>query len=383
MPFCTNKQWDFRGGKTKIIERRESAPTMVIDGCFGIELKKQWIDGDRNDVVSTPNGARFVIDDDTLLTWEHTNNVANDIYVDFPDEFGGSKETIQLDKAPLIARWRYRLYYSVDSNLGFAFQPELTQDQIDRGHTRPDWCVGSYAIFDKHHRKVGHIPRPYAITALGEKVWFDISINDNPPFFADITITGDTDWLKSLPVSAFPVLIDPTMGYTSIGGSWGGSAANFIFAHPTYTPEFDGEATASTVYNRYVSNQTYGLYNTNAGVRGTAKNPLGVGAGISATASAWNTDTYSSPASITAGPNYRLVVANESATATAYDVEVVDPYHNDYYQGRTYTHGVLPDPYPASTPENGLAWSDYTTYEAPASPIIQVFIRQKKSIYRR
>ena len=102
--------------------------------------------------------------------------------------------------------------------LDFFYQPFETNDPSER---RPDNVKGSYAAYHKvkkHNEyetgKAFHIYRPWAVDATGKKVWcdFDPSWNGED----DLKITVPQDFLNN---AVYPVIIDPTFGYTSVGAS--------------------------------------------------------------------------------------------------------------------------------------------------------------------
>lgn len=116
------------------------------------------------------------------------------------------------------------LEYTIQSKeFDFFYQPELTPEEIAEGRERPENVVGSYAVYhktkkdnvvgEKEYRtgKAFHIYRPYAIDTNGEKVWCELNINEET-----LTITIPQDFLEN---AAYPIIIDPTFGYTSNGGS--------------------------------------------------------------------------------------------------------------------------------------------------------------------
>jgi len=110
--------------------------------------------------------------------------------------------------------------------LNFFYQPELTQEEIDRGDLRPENIIGSYAVYhqskggmnraDGMEYKTGktfHIYRPKVKDANGNEVWGVLSIDEQSGL---LTVTIEQAWLDG---SAYPVMVDPTFGFTSIGAS--------------------------------------------------------------------------------------------------------------------------------------------------------------------
>ena len=126
-----------------------------------------------------------------------------------------------LDKKPDTNVFTY-IIEGVDE-FDFFYQPELTQAEIDRGASRPENVVGSYAVYSKtkaNHElgktnygtgKVMHIYRPKAIDADGDEVWSELNYNNGM-----LSVTVDQTFLDN---ATYPVTVDPTFGYTSQGAS--------------------------------------------------------------------------------------------------------------------------------------------------------------------
>lgn len=109
--------------------------------------------------------------------------------------------------------------------LRFFYQPPLTDAERKAGDIRPENIVGSYAVY--HETKTGnslesksyltgkafHIYRPYAIDAAGKKIWCTLRIDEQTSV---MTISVPHWYFK---FAKFPILIDPTLGYTTAGGS--------------------------------------------------------------------------------------------------------------------------------------------------------------------
>jgi hypothetical protein len=154
--------------------------------------------------------------------------------------------------------------FKIDSNnLDFFYQPPLKAEGefvnytcnatacMDKGRImaeRPEKVVGSYAIFHKTKRdnqyttgKVGHIYRPYVVDSLGAFTW------------ADLDITGSTMTItipqKFLDDATYPIYIDPTIGYTTVGGTGANWAGDSVRGNYDYTPASDGNLTTMNVYH--------------------------------------------------------------------------------------------------------------------------------------
>ena len=108
-------------------------------------------------------------------------------------------------------------------NLDFFYQPALTQAEIDAGDVRPENVIGSYAIYYKDHAnhiigqtnyatgKAYHIYRPKAIDAEGNETWAVLDYQDG---VLSVTVPQ-----KFLDDAIYPVRVDPTFGYTSLGAT--------------------------------------------------------------------------------------------------------------------------------------------------------------------
>ena len=146
------------------------------------------------------------------------------------NEYGALEFEIILKEKPQENEIRF----SLDSkNLVFYYQPPLhpehpTWEAGRNGQPasiRPSNVVGSYAVYHKtrgnFHReedadkyktgKAFHIYRPRAIDSNGNAVWCDLLIEEN-----QLIIRLPEDFYNQ---ASYPVKIDPTFGYTSVGGS--------------------------------------------------------------------------------------------------------------------------------------------------------------------
>jgi len=115
--------------------------------------------------------------------------------------------------------------------LKFYYQPELTEEEKKTCH-RPENVVGSYAVYHeskagdysqmglKNYRagKFGHFYYPYLIDANGWKVRaedFKIELNEQRTNGA-LRIVAPQEFLDN---AIYPVIVDPTFGYTTEGDS--------------------------------------------------------------------------------------------------------------------------------------------------------------------
>lgn len=138
---------------------------------------------------------------------------------------GGFKVDIILNERPDTNRFCYDIEGA--ENYDFFYQPPLTEEEIAEGASRPDHIVGSYAVYHKqlkNHRlggenyatgKVMHIPRPQVWELDNEeatKEWAELSYTDEE----GLCVTVRQEFLDK---ATYPVRVDPTFGYTTIGGN--------------------------------------------------------------------------------------------------------------------------------------------------------------------
>jgi len=135
----------------------------------------------------------------------------------------------------------------------FYFQPALTEWEKANGFMRPENVVGSYAAYHKNKNgvhlnvadaekykcgKAFHIYRPKLIDATGKTAWADLTITANT-----LKITLPQEFLDE---AVYPVTVDPTFGYETIGASsW--STANRITA-TRFSSGGTGTGQSITVY---------------------------------------------------------------------------------------------------------------------------------------
>lgn len=123
--------------------------------------------------------------------------------------------------------------------LDFFYQPPLTQEEIDGGYQRPENVIGSYAVYHngnpvnyvggKEYKagKAFHIYRPKIFDNKGEWVWGELNVDTNNN---TLSVTVPQNFLDK---AEYPVTVDPTFGYTSLGIS--GWDLNNLFRCTTYT----------------------------------------------------------------------------------------------------------------------------------------------------
>lgn len=149
-------------------------------------------------------------------------------------EDGGLEIEILLKEKPSTNLFEFSVS---TKGLNFFYQPPLTQEEKDQGAIRDEEIEGSYAVYHKTkggmndaagmEYKVGkayHIPRPFAYDANGMGVFCDLSISipEDETQLGILTVTVPQDFLDN---AVYPVVVDPTFGYTSQGASSAGIGA--------------------------------------------------------------------------------------------------------------------------------------------------------------
>jgi len=155
-------------------------------------------------------------------------------------EDGGFEFEWVLNKKPKSNVLRTTIQHK---GLDFFYQPALTAEEIEQGASRDENVVGSYAVYHstKQNNIVGgmeyqtgkafHIYRPHAVDAKGVKVWCELDIKEG-----ELTVTVPEDFLNK---ASYPVVVDPTFGYTSVGGT----------QQAAHNSSFDGFAYRATQFN--------------------------------------------------------------------------------------------------------------------------------------
>lgn len=244
------------------------------------------------------------------------------------DEDGGFEIEILLKEKPKTNKFVFSIQ---TKGLDFFYQPALTKEEKGAprgeggGSHRPDKVIGSYAVYHKEKKgnyskgndyktgKAFHIYRPHIVDADGKETWGKININEKKGL---LTVTVPQKFLES---ASYPVLVDPTFGYTSIGGSTSYTGNDAYFT--TDTPSSSGTVDSITVYADLFSGSTsvkpviWDDSSTNVITDGIA--PLIT---VNTSAAKWWTSTYSTNPSITGSTAYNVgIIADNAQTDFFYD----------------------------------------------------------------
>lgn len=288
---------------------------------------------------------------------------------------GGYEFDLTLYERPANDEVAFSVRYK---NVRFAYQPELTPDEIAMGCVRPAHIVGSWAVFandDPVNRvggktyksgKVGHIPNSLMSDANGVTSRTNPQITDNGDGTGRLVIRFDKQFLDN---AAYPIrhAAGLTFGYNTIGSSstgilWNGSISRQGGVRAT--PASGGTVDSITFYGYSFS----GVSNTKATVWLASDGTVitnGVSPVVATTGTTqWWTANYSSAPSITVQAYFLGIVADDNNFQFYYDSETNGGhYHQD--SGNFYTT-------PTTIGSNGgtnYKWSAYATYtETAAGP---------------
>lgn len=306
-------------------------------------------------------------DNEVNLSVRHEGGARYNFY-DTEEGEGGYEFEVILDEKPNTNKVRFTVNHK---ELDFFYQPELTPEEIAEGSERPEDVVGSYAVYHKTKGglnrsdgmdyKVGkafHIYRPYVQDANGVAAWADLNVTG-----ANLTITIPQDFLDN---AVYPVTVDPTFGYESVGGSnltWQveaglNSACTLV---GSYTASSGDEMSSISMYawNTTTAGDMQGrIYSLSSGLPST-----GVGTKVTVTLSTtqeWVTTSYS--ASLSDGVQYGTGFA-DTATPNEQNLK----YDEGSTPGRVNANPSdtsLPDTWPGSSSDSGRHYSIYATYTA-------------------
>ena len=234
-------------------------------------------------------------------------------------EDGGFEIEIILDEIPATNVFEFTIEGAED--LDFFYQPALTDEESAEGAVRPENVIGSYAVYHKtkaNHRvgdtnyatgKAYHIYRPKAFAADGAEVWAELSYSDGV-----LAVTVPQEWLEK---AAYPVVVDPTIGSTTIGGTT--SATNSLRGVVAVAPE-NGSVTTIDMYfsSGWTAGEAYKatLYEGPS----LANTQLSETTARTSGGSGWQTFTYSSAQTITSGNTYGVVGFRGAAVTLVFDV---------------------------------------------------------------
>jgi len=322
--------------------------------CWGRRIVKRMRDVDqRAEVEEVEGGFKFKLSGGLHIIYRHAASLPG---LAHPLEGGALKEQLILLTKPEGSLWEFDI--EVPRGLVFAYQDELSPQEIDEGCERPPEIVGSYAVFGPYGEKLGHLYRPVAEDADGRRRWLALAAQRVSPTLARVRIAAPQDWLEA---ARYPVTIDPTFGYTSIGGTLGDwQTGTEVWAFGPHSPASSGNAQSVSFYVQVGGGAqfTLGIYADSSGYPGSLLRDT---AGGTTTASAWNTLDLDSLLAVTQGTDYWLGMMEDAAVRGAYDSAA--GFSAKFKAGQTYSQGSLVDPFPSGAITlSDRKYSVYATY---------------------
>lgn len=275
----------------------------------------------------------------------------------YNDEDGGFEFDLVLDEQPKSNKIEFSIKHK---GLNFFHQDKLTKEEIDQGFFRPEHVINSYAIYHKtkknniaggkHYKtgKVFHIYRPKIFSADGNWVWGKLNIDEENNI---LSVTIPDDFYNN---ALYPILVDPTFGYTSVGsGTHSWNVNQIRGTNASQNPGENGTVDSISFYAR-IANMTVrgGLY-----IGSDESFLAGTGEGTGNSANEWVVLDYSSPPSVSdqgyrvalfAGTSTFQIAADSLANAGFYDLNGTYPTWEDPLNPTVY----------------GWKYSIYATYTA-------------------
>lgn len=300
---------------------------------------------------------------DGTVTWSKDNKVVRLYNKQTSDEDGGFEFEVEFAIKPDTNVVRFSIQ---TKNLDFFYQPELT-DQEKKTSFRPENVIGSYAVYHKTQRgnllgskqyktgKAFHIYRPFVIDSLGVRVWCELNINEKEEL---VTITIPQDFLDN---AIYPVIVDPTFGYTSIGATndFNSGTEGSVFTAPS-----SGTVTKLTTYGSHV----FGDFTIDNALYSETSNhpnvPLAISSAVNVTTTGW-VDSNTISQAISNGVNYWLMIwAHGGNQITRSDTGAANQSVN---QSSGESYSTWPNPYGTPIFQLNIVYSIYATYTASGS----------------
>lgn len=183
-----------------------------------------------------------------------------------------------------------------------------------------------------------------------------------------MTVTVDQKWLNK---ASYPVIVDPTFGYTTLGGTNYSPGGQDLCRIKEATPASDGTVTQLSFGASVTTNTNFvGALYTAAGTLQTPQGDAAVA--ISSTKQFYNI-TFTSGPSIFSSTTYELIAMHDNAgnVLAAGDSGSSQPNYKTVAQGFTYPNW----PSPLGTiGSSTVQFSIYVTYTESASSLVKDFL---------
>ena len=309
--------------------------------------------------------------DGTTLEWV-SGNTKHRYYLVAPDgrdhEFGGIEYEIVVGAHPGVPTMA--LPFTL-AGLTAHHQAPLVPDPALPRMRRPARVDNSYAFYHatqgpmhataataaKYQAgKAFHLYRPEAHDALGRRWWVNLTM-----VAGQMALVIGPEFL----LATYPVVIDPTFGFTSVGGTRNADASGVLWYHRAFsTPASSGTLDSLSYHtddngDAGDANWLPAIYSDVAGLPSArlASNETGTLVGGTA---AWVTDTNLSGTSITSGTQYWL--GGKSSSSTTGVVMHFDTVAGNNARYRTDGPLSWPDPAASTTSPGDWKVSIYGTY---------------------
>jgi hypothetical protein len=217
--------------------------------------------------------------------------------------------------------------------------------------------------------KAFHIYRPLLTDALGQQSWASLNMSTG-----QLTITADPIWLAA---ATYPVIVDPTFGYTTAGGTalagysvFSAAVANMVNQRTAVTGDTVTSFSVSSKRDTQnasgtISFSAYSVVASNPSAR--LASPVSIA--ISGESQAWFT-TAAVSQTLVNGTVYCVGISSET------DADPVSIYYDDgSAPGRiNSTNTTLADPFGATGTDSGRHYSWYATYTAGGGAVRRIFV---------
>ena len=271
---------------------------------------------------------------------------------------GGFEIEIVLSEKPNKNTFDFKIDGHED--LDFFYQPELTSEQIAEGAYRPENVTGSYAVYHKEKKnhvlgetnyatgKAFHIYRPKISDAAGKEVWGELDYSKGK-----LTVVVPEDFLDT---ATYPVVVDPTFGYTTAGASYTLAGTNEFYAVSYSSPSDYGSFTSMSIYcdtSSGSANIKSGIYSSGTLVSDSVGSPVAC-----TSAAGWKSPSYSTTPTLNPSTGYIFGAFTFGGNARMY-YDWQSPYLGRKDNSNNYSN---PDQNLGSVNVLGDRFSIYVTY---------------------
>jgi hypothetical protein len=310
-----------------------------------------------------------VITKGNQIQWIGERVSANFYDLDITDEDeGGYEFEVVLNEEPDSNVIQFTIQ---TKGLDFFYQPELSQEEIDEGASRPDNVVGSYAVYCSALKtnieggnlykcgKVGHIYRPWVVDAEGNGVWGELNIDVEAGI---LSVTIDQDFLDK---AVYPVrhAAGLTFGYTTAGGTVGSNPYNSANVFDVHTAGVGETITKYSMYGFFNPSITW-QFDAYTVVSGGAVSRLGTATTITMTTTPGWFDSAAVSQALTNGAVYCVAFGNNVNSGNIYYDSATNARDRDITNTTlptTWAHNSYSTPrysiYATYTAEGGARWS--------------------------